>query len=158
MPYLYRLGSHLPHSRYWWTGGKHRNRAPPFPPNVLLLNILKSLLRNPPTLHRGRGGRVSGHLGWCKHQVSDARGARGAAFNLTDISNVTQLFSLVVFSPLLHSFCGETFHLACHFPCLSTSPLSLLICFLSFVPLRPLPHSSHIMPLSGGARASQTQL
>lgn len=74
-----------------------------------------------------------------------------SALQILPVSDSSSLWGLTVCSPLFHSFCGQTFHLARHFPCPSTSPLSLLTRFPSFVPITPVPHSSHTKPLSHGA-------
>lgn len=147
MPYLYRLGFPLPHSRYWWTGGKYRNKAPQLFLNVSLLNILKTVSWEIHLPCREAEGEE------CQDCWVDASTmclfARGAAFSLTDTSSVRQLFSLLA-GCLLTSYPrllrGNLPHL--HFPSwLVSHHLSLLHHCHTVHTLSPLPMEPKTCPL-----------
>lgn len=100
--------------------------------SVSLLNILKTAREKstyPAQRQRGKSVRI------VELMQAPCVSLQDVQLSALQISDSSSFCWLAVCSPLFHSFSGETFHLACHFPCPSTSPLFLLTCFPSFVPL-----------------------
>lgn len=129
MPNLSSLSLSLPCPRYWWTGGKHRNKAPQLLLNMSLLNILKTVSWESHLSCMETGKRecqdcwlMQAHLSFQEVQLSALQISVGA--------DSSSLYLLAVCSHLFHGFYGVNLPLS--------SPPSLLI-HISPFPLHLLP-------------------